>query len=207
LPGQYYDAETGLHYNGFRDYDPGTGRYVEPDPIGLAGGLNVYGYVGGDPVNRVDPDGRWWSLAWQILRTMLPIAMMPSDDLPGLGSTGGGLGKLKLPNCPGVAREAEKFDLDAMAKAAAAPDKGGLTRAGRALDKHGAGQRSADSPFPAPKGGPASKNAMGQEQVEDILTHPDAEFTRLGRGGTSVRVPDGREIRFDADGRFAGFIE
>ncbi|MFY0104376.1 RHS repeat-associated core domain-containing protein, partial [Acinetobacter baumannii] len=34
FPGQYYDQETGLHYNYFRDYDPSTGRYVESDPIG-----------------------------------------------------------------------------------------------------------------------------------------------------------------------------
>lgn len=34
LPGQYFDKETNLHYNYFRDYDPGTGRYVQPDPIG-----------------------------------------------------------------------------------------------------------------------------------------------------------------------------
>jgi RHS repeat-associated protein len=109
LPGQYYDAETGLRYNGFRDYDPATGRYVEPDPIGLAGGLNVYGYVGGDPVNRVDPDGRiWWGLTWQILRTMLPLAMMPSDDLPGLGGTGG-VAKVNLLNCPGVAENTTRL--------------------------------------------------------------------------------------------------
>jgi RHS repeat-associated protein len=57
LPGQYYDAETGLHYNGHRDYDPATGRYVEPDPIGLAGGLNVYAYVANNPLNWVDPLG------------------------------------------------------------------------------------------------------------------------------------------------------
>ncbi len=37
FPGQYYDREIGLHYNGLRDYDPTTGRYVESDPIGLAG--------------------------------------------------------------------------------------------------------------------------------------------------------------------------
>ncbi len=57
FPGQYYDSETGLHYNYFRDYDPATGRYVQSDPIGLLAGLNTYLYVGGNPVLRVDPFG------------------------------------------------------------------------------------------------------------------------------------------------------
>ncbi|MEB3943540.1 RHS repeat-associated core domain-containing protein, partial [Pseudomonas aeruginosa] len=57
FPGQYYDAESGLHYNYFRDYDPETGRYVESDPIGLSGGVNTYGYVQGAPLNRIDPLG------------------------------------------------------------------------------------------------------------------------------------------------------
>ena len=38
LPGHYFDAETGSHYSYYRDYDPTTGRYIQPDPIGLAGG-------------------------------------------------------------------------------------------------------------------------------------------------------------------------
>ena len=59
LPGQYYDSETGLHYNNYRDYDPSTGRYVESDPIGLDGGLNTYGYVYQNPVNYYDPDGQF----------------------------------------------------------------------------------------------------------------------------------------------------
>jgi RHS repeat-associated protein len=57
LPGQYYDRETGLHYNYFRDYDPGTGRYIEFDLIGLRGGLNGYAYVRGNPISRIDPLG------------------------------------------------------------------------------------------------------------------------------------------------------
>ena len=57
FPGQYYDVETGSHYNYFRDYDPSTGRYVQSDPIDLAGGLNTYGYVGGNPLRYSDKFG------------------------------------------------------------------------------------------------------------------------------------------------------
>ena len=46
-----------MHYNYYRDYDPKTGKYPQSDPIGLAGGLNTYGYVGENPVSGVDPLG------------------------------------------------------------------------------------------------------------------------------------------------------
>lgn len=57
LPGQYSDAESGLAYNYFRDYEPGTGRYVESDPIGLKGGISIYSYVSSQPLVEIDPTG------------------------------------------------------------------------------------------------------------------------------------------------------
>ena len=57
FPGQRYDSATGLNYNYFRDYDPGTGRYVQSDPIGQEGGLASYAYVDSRPLKLFDPLG------------------------------------------------------------------------------------------------------------------------------------------------------
>ncbi|MEU3228388.1 RHS repeat-associated core domain-containing protein, partial [Streptomyces sp. NPDC006976] len=56
FPGQYYDPETGLHYNVFRHYDPATGRYASPDPLGLAPAPNPVAYVD-NPHRECDPLG------------------------------------------------------------------------------------------------------------------------------------------------------
>ncbi len=68
-PGQYYDSESGLHYNYFRYYDPETGRYITSDPIGIDGlmnalggdftgqDMNLYAYVRNNPLKYIDPEG------------------------------------------------------------------------------------------------------------------------------------------------------
>jgi RHS repeat-associated protein len=57
FPGQYFDRETNLAYNYFRDYDPGIGRYVQSDPSGLVAGINIYVYGSGNPLTRYDTFG------------------------------------------------------------------------------------------------------------------------------------------------------
>jgi RHS repeat-associated protein len=57
FPGQYFDRETNLAYNYFREYDSTIGRYVRSDPVGIRAGLNTYAYAGGNPLMLVDPRG------------------------------------------------------------------------------------------------------------------------------------------------------
>jgi len=58
FPGQYFDVESGLHYNYFRTYDPQIGRYIESDPSGIGDGLNLFAYVGSNPIIFFDLDGK-----------------------------------------------------------------------------------------------------------------------------------------------------
>jgi RHS repeat-associated protein len=89
--GQYEDAETGLHYNWHRYYDPSTGRYLTPDPIGLMGGINLFAYVQNDPVNLVDPFGLW-SVTVRAYKGIGGKITLGRSGGKWFGSFGGGVG-------------------------------------------------------------------------------------------------------------------
>ncbi|MCX2784647.1 RHS repeat-associated core domain-containing protein, partial [Microbulbifer thermotolerans] len=80
-------GEATFYYNYFRDYDPGTGRYLEPDPIGLNGGINNYLYVLGNPINYFDD-----------------IGLAPSGKITDLG--GGNRVRIDNPHVPGQQKHA-----------------------------------------------------------------------------------------------------
>ena len=63
---KYFDAETGLYYYGCRFYSPETGRWLNRDPIEEDGGLNLYGFIGNDGMNHIDPFGQMPSMPWEI---------------------------------------------------------------------------------------------------------------------------------------------
>ena len=84
--------------------------------------------------------------------------------------------------------------------------KGDLTVAGRALTKHAAEQRGT-SPFPPLSGNNININQTAQQQVDEILNSPNANFRKLGRGGIEARLPDGRGVRFNKDGSLSGFVD
>lgn len=86
LPGQYFDQETGLHYNQQRYYDPETGLYLRPDPFGIRGGYHTYNYAGQNPLTYVDPEGEFFIMGTIALVSFAMTAYDIYDTVDGLAS-------------------------------------------------------------------------------------------------------------------------
>jgi RHS repeat-associated protein len=108
-PGQYADEESGLFYNYFRSYDARTGRYSQADPIGLEGEWNRFGYVDGNPLSYVDPDG-----LVKIGRKLIELEPLDGGGGGGIGGGGARSGlscppvTSRIKESPRLVKEAEK---------------------------------------------------------------------------------------------------
>ena len=229
--GKELDDETGLVYMGARYLDPKTGRFTQPDPVGLvdpASGkvnqeillnpqrLNRYVYGLNNPYKYVDPDGNFALLGAALVGAA--IAYLGSPDIanaPENSSTltyeshgersiiagavvGAGVGVVA--NVTSAALGAK-----ALSKAGAQLDRGGLTKAGRALHKHGSREGSV---FPQVTGNVASKNKQGQEALNGILKSKNRTVKNNRFGGKDIFDKNtGRGVRFDAEKNMKGFLE
>ena len=188
--------------------------------------LNRYAYGLNNPYKYVDPDGKFpvilafvaaKAIAMGVAYVGLQAAATAAPEARGdINSAMVEVAKINAGQAAGMAAGevvgaalgmASK-GVDALSKAAGAADRGGLTAAGRSLQKHGGRQGSA---FPAAKGNPTSINQQGQNIVDDILTSTGSvtstrHHARYGNV-TEVRAPDGRGVRYDSKSNFMGFLE
>jgi RHS repeat-associated protein len=229
--GREFDGETGLYYYRSRYYDPASGRFISPDPIGFAArDPNLYRYVANSPLSATDPLGLmavsesapvgqssakatkeagplgiFMRCVFQETGEGIVFQLIVGAGVPGVGVADitesvvgcaftGGAG------APGGGRSIDDF-----LRAGQRADRNGLTKAGRALQKHG--DRSA-SAFPKSMGNPAARNAQGQQILEGIL-NSGQKSTRANRfGGQDIfDAITGRGARFDGNGNFIGFLE
>ncbi|MEI2768664.1 MAG: RHS repeat-associated core domain-containing protein [Nitrosomonas sp.] len=187
FPGQYFDKETNLHYNYFRYYEPETGRYISPDPIGLAGGVNVWGYVEANPLDKID------KLGLQSLITDMTAGTTTFDPFPYPGnpvtiatkndvarnSKAGAKNPFTTPDANWIPKGTQSK--------AYGPDGSYIdTGDPRGRDIHGGGSRLQD-PF-APKQGWVPTMGCTRGQNEDIKRLGEA-ISNFKRNNPGIAVP------------------
>lgn len=216
--GKAYDPDTQLSYMGARYYMPLLGRFTGIDPVEIVPeqpqSLNRYAYANNNPYKYVDPDGRFGQLAILAGGTVFAIAMTNAAITPELRA------QMKASASQAGQRVSEALNrvsnlvfnegADTPANtpdpaSGSDPDRGDLTKAGRAQQKHGDRVGSAFDPA---RGTPQDKNAQGQSTVDSIVNSPDRVDKPNRHGGIDVRQgPGQRGARFGPDGKFTGFLE
>jgi RHS repeat-associated protein len=182
FPGQWWDFATGYHYNMFRDYDPVTGRYLEPDPIRQLGGINLYGYAHNSPLNVTDPTAQ------------IPPLVAAFIIGSALGGLLGGLGEY-LANVAAGCEGADRLD-----------GVGQAVLAGVALGGFGAVAGVAAAPVLGPVGGAVAGGAVSggaSAAAEHITGGSPSTTTGAGVGaalGGAIAGPGGIVA-----GEFLGF--
>jgi RHS repeat-associated protein len=162
-----YDANTGLYQVRFRYLHPKLGRWPNRDPIGEEGGLNLYGYVGNNPVNEIDPLGLTWSSNWNFFWDWA-LGRGPRDRFYGPNTTE----TQEMQNSPGAQRLRDNFNKN-----------GCKSFSGGPLGSYGTGEAALDTlPHPSTTGaqvggfGGASAVDNGNETV--TYTIPNVAGTR-----------------------------
>lgn len=229
-------GEFGLSDYRRRAYSPVLGRFAQADPIGFsAGDASLYRYVVnapslyGDPTGEVAPallilggiaadyviDSVFDFVGSQVDKPTRQGINQIRDGWDIASAARNPIKAIKKVNDvrKNILRHGDdlknpSFSADDLSKAAGAADRGGLSAAGRQLDKHGGRSGSA---FPKATGNVSAKNTAAQNVVDDILTTPGAttqtrHHARFGEV-IEVRAPDGRGVRYDSNGKLIGLLE
>jgi uncharacterized protein RhaS with RHS repeats len=200
-------------------------EWLSRDPIGEEGGLNLYGYVGNDPGTWTDPLGLCSTGAEGIVAAgealkdgLIEVLSAVGEVNDWLARNGanpealpatGMLGKIgrfgRAAKAAKAAKMAANSAFQRLLKAGQALDKGNLTKAGRALQKHGS---RAGSAFPPATGNPAAINQQGQQVLQDILSSQNQVIKPNRFGGRDIfDATTGRGVRYDASEDMMGFLE
>ncbi len=132
--GRHFDVETGLYYHRARYYDPEIGRFVQVDPIGSLGGLNLYSYAQNNPINLLDPFGLAPTTSDRLWQVAGAAGMVGASFIPGVGEAMD-LYTLFASDSAWWERGLSLLSLGAnVLTAGAAPNFGAIARAGRVAD-------------------------------------------------------------------------